>query len=167
MEVDKVEAFWTDSKVIDFINQYHSLISVDRRYNLRDMILINKFKEDGHLVKAKEPELPKIDKLKIRAVIAHYYKVEVSDITLKGRLEPYIKYKQIYVYLLKSMTNLTLLEISDECNYKRYVRKDGVISGDNSSVTKAFKTIRDRIDTEPNFRKQIEDIRRLIENEKI
>lgn len=165
MEMDKNETFWTDEKVIEFCNQFIDLCNFAVRYKIRDSKLIEKFKADGLIVKQQKTYY---SKSRIKQCILDYF--HIDDI-LTSRVRKQCIYKQIYVYFLKEESDLTYLEISDEVGYKRITLKQKnenykpKILGDNSSIFNCLKTVQNRIDTEPKFKEDIENIRKLIKNE--
>lgn len=89
----------------------------------------------------------------IQAVVCDHFKVSPEFITGKGRKRERVKIRQIFIYLLRNHTGLSLTVIGSRFEGDRkYTRKD------HSTVIHACQTVKDLMDTDPDYKREVEMI---------
>ena len=95
--------------------------------------------------------------------VADYYKVPTNNIYTVQRKGKFIKYKHICIYFIDRFLRLSLSEIGLE-----FPGKNGYL--DHATVIHAKKSVKNQIDTDKIYRKEIEEIEskiRLYANDKV
>jgi len=143
---------WTDKTVAQFINQYDTLRGYNKAFNVKASM--EYFKEKGSLVLANEPKpITVIKPNVIKKKIAFHYNVPPDSLTTKGRRKGnVILPKQVFQYFLKNLTALSLTDIGKMCGYERK-------GSGHDTVFSNINTIQNRVDTEPDFRAEIADLK--------
>jgi chromosomal replication initiator protein len=89
----------------------------------------------------------------IRDIVADYYDMDIDLLIGKSRKRPIVDARQVSMHFCKAMTQLSLEAIGSRFGGR-----------DHSTVIHACKAIQARLDTDPGFEKQIEDLEKRIEN---
>jgi len=89
----------------------------------------------------------------IRDIVADYYDMDIDLLIGKSRKRPIVDARQVSMHFCKAMTQLSLEAIGSRFGGR-----------DHSTVIHACKAIQARLDTDPGFEKQIEELEKRIEN---
>lgn len=92
----------------------------------------------------------KLEPAQIIQTVAEYFSVKESDLLSCTRLMPVVKARHVAIYYLREMAELSLRETG--CFLKR----------NHASVIHAIKSVNDQCETNPTYRKQVEDIYKLL-----
>lgn len=91
---------------------------------------------------------------KIQEIVAQYYQLRVADITGKKRTKNIVMPRQIAMFLSREMTNSSLPKIGREFGGK-----------DHTTVIHAYEKINHDLNEDPELRKEISDLKKLIKDE--
>lgn len=89
----------------------------------------------------------------IRDIVADYYDMDIDQLIGKSRKRPIVDARQVSMHFCKALTQLSLEAIGSRFGGR-----------DHSTVIHACKAIQARLDTDPGFEKQIEELEKRIEN---
>jgi chromosomal replication initiator protein len=84
-----------------------------------------------------------VDPMKIITEVCYFYDVKYSDIREKRRFRDLVSPKHVAIYFLDKLTHLSNKEVM------------AYFGQQHTMVQHAKKAIKDRMDTEPDFRKEI------------
>ncbi|NNF05098.1 MAG: chromosomal replication initiator protein DnaA [Rhodothermales bacterium] len=89
----------------------------------------------------------------IRDIVADYYDIDIDQLIGKSRKRPIVDARQVSMHFCKALTQLSLEAIGSRFGGR-----------DHSTVIHACKAIQARLDTDPGFEKQIEELEKRIQN---
>lgn len=95
--------------------------------------------------KWKKPEM-------IKKAVCHYFNLTEEQMFNRSRRAKYIEPRRVCVYLLRSLTKLSLKEIAEECGGYTH-----------ANIIHLVRTCRNLVDTEPEIRNQVHRIHELID----
>ena len=87
----------------------------------------------------------------INAIVCKYYNIPIEVLYMKTRKREIVQARQIAMFFAKNLTKDSLQTIGD-----------GIGNKDHATVLHASKTINNLIDTNRQFKLQVEEIERLI-----
>jgi chromosomal replication initiator protein len=87
----------------------------------------------------------------IQKVVCDYFDIDPKVLHARTRKREIVQARQIAMYFSKNMTNASLSTIGSEIGGK-----------DHSTVLHAYKTVKDLIDTDKNFKNFVDDIERQL-----
>lgn len=96
---------------------------------------------------------------KIISIVADYFHVDKNYIKTSKRKLEIIKIKHLAIYFVKKDAKLSLRETGDY-----FIGKNKIL--DHASVLHAINSVNNQYDTNIYYRKQFDDIEKLIEKEK-
>jgi hypothetical protein len=142
--------YLTREQIAIFINQFDMLRGYHKSYEINDKL--DFYLKHGSLVCSPEAKPINLSPDKIRQVIALFYSIPEISLTAKGRKGDILKHKQLFQYLLRSLTSMTLSQIGNYCGYNRK-------GSGHDTVLSNCKTIQNRVETEPNLMIEVVQIK--------